>query len=230
MSNQQLTPLQCELREVLQQPGCPLCHLVARAEQTFLDSLTYERIIDVPTREALQQSRGMCARHARDWRALKGSALPIALVYHAGIKDLLRDTESEPGRGLFRKPVTGAQLAQQLDASVPCPVCQLGEQTAARYGGVLLDDINDAEVQAALEACGGLCLTHLRLVLRHAGLSGKAKTLVAVQRRIWAALHDELSEFLRKNDYRFTSDPMGAERDSWLRALHILSGMPLEKE
>ncbi len=230
MSKQTLTHLQRELRAVLVEPGCPLCRLVARDEKTFLDMLTYERMIDIPTREALQKARGMCTRHAQDWRALKGSALPIALVYHVAVKDLLRDTESPPGRGVFRKPVTGAQVAAQLAPTGPCPVCVLGEETAARYGAVLLNDIKEPEVQAALAQAGGLCIPHLRFVLARAGLSGKGPELLEVHRRIWIALQGELEEFLRKNDYRFVDEPMGAERDSWLRALYLLAGVLAPEE
>jgi hypothetical protein len=40
----------------------------------------------------------------------------------------------------------------------------------------------------------------------------------------WQKLNDELTEFIRKNDYRFSKEGMGAERDSWKRAAAALVG------
>ncbi len=50
-------------------------------------------------------------------------------------------------------------------------------------------------------------------------------TLVNAQRRIWVRLVGQLSEFIRKNDYRFVCEPWGEESDAWLRAIAAVSGM-----
>lgn len=40
----------------------------------------------------------------------------------------------------------------------------------------------------------------------------------------------ELKEFMRKSDYRFTGEPMGAEGDSWTRAVAWVTGVGMEKD
>ena len=43
------------LRDALAQPGCPICTLVERVSSRYLDSLLYERVNDVGTREDLRE-------------------------------------------------------------------------------------------------------------------------------------------------------------------------------
>jgi len=53
---------------------------------------------------------------------------------------------------------------------------------------------------------------------------------VNAQRRIWERLLAQLSEFIRKNDYRFRDEPVGEEGDAWLRAIAALAGAQRESE
>ncbi len=226
MADKPLTPLQIELREAMAEWGCPLCRLAARAEQAYIASVNHERVTDVRTREVLKASRGLCARHSRAWQALNGSALGIAIVYQGAVRDLLRDTERLGGGGWFRRGDEAVRLAERLEAHGPCPACILGEETARRFGGLLLKELASAEVQAALRDCGGLCLPHLRMVLRLPGAGGVYRTLIAVQREAWQKLWDALEAFIRKSDYRFRHEPMSAdEESSWFRALDLLTGL-----
>ena len=41
--------------------------------------------------------------------------------------------------------------------------------------------------------------------------------------QVWQEIAD-LGEFIRKNDYRYSDEPVGTERDAWLRALESISG------
>jgi len=194
----ELAPLQLELRAAMASQGCPLCRLATKAERTFIDSLNYERVLDLRTRDALKASRGLCDRHSRMWQHVQGSALGVAIVYRISILDLLRDTdpdELQPG-SLFRRRARAASAASRLEAEVTCPACAIGEDTAARFGGQLLEDIQDAEV------------------------------LMRTQRQAWARLLGELEEFIRKNDYRFADESMTSEEGtSWTRALDALVGL-----
>jgi len=225
MADATMTPLQHRLRETLALGGCPLCRLAEQDEQAFLQSLTYERILDILTRETLQRARGLCAPHARAWRAVRGCALPVALVYRPIIKDLLAQTELQAAQGWFSRSASPHQIGERLATAAPCPACRVGEATARRYAEVLLRDVGNEEVRAALIRGGGLCLPHLRLTLQASGPATGYQALLAAQREAWSALMAELDEFIRKNDYRFQHEALGDERDAWLRALNALVGM-----
>jgi len=230
-SSNELAPLQLEFRAAMASHGCPLCRLATKAERTFIESLNYERVLDLKTRDALKASRGLCDQHSRVWQHVQGSALGVAIVYRISVLDLLRDTETDklqPGPVFRRRGRHGraSTTAGRLEAEASCPACTIGEDTAARFGGQLLEDIRDAEVQALFVACGGLCLPHLRQVLMLRGAERVYELLLRTQRRAWAQLMGELDEFIRKNDYRFADESMTPEEGaSWTRAIDALVGL-----
>lgn len=225
---QELAPLQIELREAMGPWGCPLCRLSLKAEHAFIDSLNYERVLDLNTRDALKASRGLCPHHSRVWERLQGSALGLAIVYRVSVLDLLRDTELDKIRsGTFLRPANPAQeTAERLEASGPCPACEISRSTVERFGDLLLKDIEDPEVQSLLQQSGGLCLPHLRTVLRRKGANRHYEALMGVQRQAWQQLMGELEEFIRKNDYRFSDEVMTPEEGtSWSRVVDVIVGL-----
>lgn len=207
--------------------GCPLCRLEKRAEKLYLDSLTYERILDLNTRDAIKASRGLCESHTRGWRGVKGSALGMAIVYRISVLDLMRDTEDvkQKSKSLLRRASGPAQLAETLEPSGQCVACALLEDTSNRFGDLLLKELRLDDVQTLLRDCGGLCLPHLRQTLLRPRAGKTYKTLIAVQREAWSGLMAELDEFIRKHDHRFRHEKMGSEYDSWLRALDVIVGL-----
>ncbi len=213
----------------MDQWGCPLCRLSSEAEAAYVASLSYERVLDIHTRDALKASRGLCAHHSRIWQRLQGSALGIAIVYRVSILDLLRDTDpvgSRPDRSLLHRRRPAEAVAVRLVASGPCPACEIGETAATRFGGVLLDELADPEMGLLLRNCGGLCLPHLREVLMLPRATQAYDALMGAQREAWQRLMGELEEFIRKNDYRFAGEPMSeAEALSWTRAVDALVGL-----
>lgn len=224
----ELAPLRVELREAMAGTGCPLCRLASKAEHAFIESLNYERVLDLKTRDDLKASRGLCQHHGRVWQHVQGAALGLAIVYRISVLDLVRDTEPEGDRrgGLFRRQGRAAAVADRLEPSLRCPACTLGSETAARYGGLLLRDIEDPDERRLLVACGGLCLPHLRQVLRLRGAERGHDLLMGAQREAWSGLMGDLEEFIRKNDYRFGDEVISPEEGtSWTRALDAIAGL-----
>ncbi len=208
--------------------GCPLCRLSSKAEAAYIASLSYERVLDLNTRDILKASRGLCAHHSRVWQHLQGSALGIAIVYRVSVLDLLRDTDPDraPDRSPFRRRSPAGAAAARLASSGPCPACEVGSAAATRFGEVLLEGIMAPEMGRLLTTCGGLCLPHLREVLRLPQAAPAYDALMRSQREAWQRLVGELEEFIRKNDYRFAGEPMSdAEALSWTRALDALVGL-----
>jgi hypothetical protein len=221
-------PLRAELRDAMEGGGCPLCRLASRAERAYVASLSYERVLDLTTRDALKASRGLCASHTRFWADLQGSALGVAIVYRVTVLDLLRDTEPDTASGGFlsRKRREAQVLAERLEPRVPCPACEIGKSAVARFGEVLLTELADADVRRGFIACGGLCLPHLRTVLSLPQAGRGYEVLIEAQRTVWRGLMAELEEFIRKNDYRFVHEPMTeTESTSWTRALDAVVGL-----
>ncbi|MBN2006930.1 MAG: hypothetical protein JXA21_26490 [Anaerolineae bacterium] len=221
-----LPPLLAKLRQTLSEPGCPLCRLSADAEKAYIDSLNYERVLDLKTRDALKASRGLCAAHSRQWQNLQGSALSVAIVYRVAVLDLLRDTDPAATKGGFLRQDKGpGQMAQRLESSGVCLACEQGAEAAQRFADELIKDLGAEETQNLLRECGGLCLPHLRMALRRPGAGKTHKLLLEAQRAAWQALMADVEEFIRKNDYRFRQEKLSdAEADSWIRAVDALVG------
>lgn len=226
-SKPELAPLQIELREAMDTWGCPLCRLSAKAEQSYIRSLNYERVLDLNTRDALKKSRGLCERHSRKWEKLQGSALGIAIVYRVTVLDLLRDTE-EPkikSQGFLRRLSNSSHLSEDLEAHGTCLACDIGQGTVDRFASLLIQDIDDPELQKSLIGSGGLCLPHLRTALSKKMRTSSSETLISIHRQAWQQMMGELEEFIRKNDYRFQDEKMTEEEGtSWSRVLDMIVG------
>jgi len=93
-----------------------------------------------------------------------------------------------------------------------CPYCQQMQSVAG-----------DALMQSGEQVGQSACLPHLRLVLCGVPVSESLAWLEQLQLRL-KQLGQELDELIRKHDYRFSSEPLGAEQDSWLRAIAFFAG------
>lgn len=110
--------------------------------------------------------------------------------------------------------------------------CDLVEQTLAteeaeRYECPMCVHARNA-AWAALAAAGdsardAACLPHVRLALETATHADARAWASAIASRLESMTRD-LSELIRKHDYRFSDEPLGEERDSWLRALVFFGG------
>ena len=223
--------------------GCPICVMTQGAVARYLESVLYENVNDPPTRDAVIQARGYCNNHSWALREMQG-ALGVALMYRDVLRHVAEELESMPSSG--RLDLFGAQgqgsLFDRLTARAggseangkgqvaadphrACPACQTRDRYEQTYLETLLDHVEDEEMQRSFRASGGLCLIHLDRVAT-ARNDAAPRRLFALQRACMAALHDELSEFIRKHDYRFQGERIGAEGTSWLRAVEMVAGKP----
>jgi len=208
------------------QPGCLICNLVDRDVRRYLDSLLYEYVNAPVTHEAMRASRGLCAQHNSQLVDYGASVLGIAIL-EAAILDEVLMLAASPGGGsaLARlRGGTGRALADQLEPDAPCSACEALNKAQQLHIDALAFHIDDADLAAAYRQSNGLCLPHVRLALRAAPGAGHVAALVAIQTAIWAALKGELDEFARKYDINHADEMMGAEGDSWRRALGLIAG------
>ncbi len=218
-----------DLLEALSQEGCPLCRLGQCVAEQYLDRLLYENVNDPGLRERIRVARGLCHRHAWALTEIRGSGLGIALIYrdvlHTVLQELARDAGDEKRfLSWSLSSSEGVAQADRLMPQGPCPACAQQEEMERIYLHALLRHLDDARLQTAFAGSSGLCLSHLRQALRQAEDNAQRKALLDLQGAIWQQLLAELTEFIRKNDYRFRGEGFGPEGDSWLRALASISG------
>lgn len=219
-----------------------MCYLAQRAERRHLEQVIYDSVNDPPTRARLRESLGYCHEHA--WQLTQAGAstpLGVAFIYRDLLNTVTKALEQggyeRPSRRLSfsqvvetvdrNKPSTYTQTAvQRLTPQKPCPACAHRDNMTTLYAIALMDALgeNDARLRDLLAASDGLCLPHLRRSLELARSETAVTTLFAIHIPKLKSLQAELTELIRKNDYRYTDEKVGEEGDSWLRALRTLVG------
>ena len=228
-----------DLREALQEPGCPVCRLALRVVARYLDNLLYENVNDPGVRHAIREARGFCNVHAWELQKL-GGALGIAIIHRDILETLVRILEA----GRYRAPhllsprrmqamLNGdpshsatTEVVTALSSQAPCPACRHRQEMEDIYLHTLLEHLSDPEWEALYRASAGLCLPHFRRALEVVSDERIYRILVQAQRYIWRHLIDELGEVIRKHDYRYIDEPWGTERDAWIRAIAQVVGQP----
>ena len=229
------------------EPGCPLCRMSQKVVERHLAGIIYDSVNDPEIRLTLRQSYGYCHTHAWLLPGIESSSpLGIAFIY----RDLLNTVTKDLDNGRFQKrsrlslksmkqkldrkqPASNTEnMVKQVQPSKPCPACV--EQIEMDRLAVLamteaLDESNENMITALAES-DGICLPHLRqsLELCHSEIS--FTTLVTQAKEKFLALQSELDEFIRKHDYRFQKEKIGAEKDSWRRAIATMVGQPRHKK
>lgn len=218
-----------ELQAVLEKPGCPICHVGRKMARGRLDALLYDSVNDPESRERLAQVMGFCSTHSRELLTFPGERLGATIIEQAVLKEAQRRLQAlEPAavtglRGWLRAGSQSPDIAP-LGGAGPCPVCADQADIEQRSMRSLVEHLV-GDLEAPLEQAGGLCWPHLELALRTSKDSAVRASLVAVHSRVWQQLIDEMGEFIRKRDYRFSHETItGAETRAVERAIAVLTG------
>ena len=232
---------------------CPLCNIVKKNEQEFLDVFMGASVME-PSRRVEVNERGFCARHLHMMFG-NGNRLGLALMAHTHLKETMGKLDeisqaalacagedakkAAPARLLGRMTKTSAPLAgiagqaeRAAQCAKSCLFCERMEETMARYVHTLVYMWkHEIEFQRAFAASKGLCLEHYAQVMAAAPeqLSGKEleefmRTLTSVEKENLARIEKELEWFTLKFDYRNADKPWGNSQDAVERMLCKLRG------
>jgi hypothetical protein len=220
-------PSRTDLHAAYEFAGCAICGLLQRSERRYIDATLYEHVTDVKWRGEVREARGFCALHTEHVLEVGRSALGVSLVAADIIKTLRESLGASGGGrsgGWLRSALgSGSGAAGVLKPQRPCPICSYLDELGRVYVAAMLDDLATEDGQRAYGRAGAMCLPHFVAAAERGG-SGY-ESLRRQQERAWAQLESELNEFARKNDYRYSGEPMtDAERDAWRRALRALAG------
>jgi hypothetical protein len=222
-----------ELQDALTGGGCPLCRRAQEAVASFLDGLIYEKVNDVGMRHEIRQARGFCNLHASQLRD-HGGALGIAIIHRDVLEHVIRRVQAAEyqadGSWLHSlRQATASEanagLVHDLLPQAKCPACRIRDDVERRSIEVLLQYLDDPEFGRVWRDSDGLCLPHFCQALPQVTGEAAFEALVQVQLKAWTRLRDELKEFIRKQDYRFRAEGLGAEGNSWIRSTEQISGM-----
>jgi hypothetical protein len=214
------------LRE--QREGCAVCRLVNRTGRRYIESLLYEGVNDPGVQAGFRESLGFCSRHA--YMMLDaGDGLGTAILYRAATRELLETLSRIPDtpklqtslRSLLGRPSNEDPVLHEPGRG--CMVCSSEEGAEEVYLRALLGGAQDGSLDGLLDGHGAVCVRHLSKasVLAEGWLP---HALIEVTREALSDLEADLGLYIRHNDYRYSNEPWGKERDSWKRAVAKMVG------
>ena len=224
-----------ELVDAQSKAGCPICRLVYKATDRYLDALLYEAVLDPDVRAKLKRSRGFCAEHTEMLTSKPGRALGVALIY----RDIIRAVSEIADRGrcrgkpslmgglsrkLLGKGRGGEPTASSLVGKQQCPACVIGQEAERNQVELLLAHLQDERLYDAYAKGEGLCLPHFVRALEAVEDEETLRLLVEPQLARYRLMLCDLDEFIRKRDHRFRHETYGEEGDVWLRVLNAVIG------
>ncbi|MCC6905959.1 MAG: hypothetical protein IT326_08965 [Anaerolineae bacterium] len=228
------TPLSYhDLIEHLPHTGCVICNLGQREVSRHLDALLYEFVNDIETHALFRAARGLCNQHAWQFMDFQGHILGVAILYKASIDEVLKIIERAESQGAAKnalKKLIGGNvegksgLSDELEPRAPCTACKALTEAEHLYAKTLSETLTDPRIGAAFRESSGLCLPHLRLVLRYVEDEAKVRLLLDIQTEKWNIIRADLQRFIEMYDYQRSSERMGPERDSPLRGIRSMSG------
>lgn len=231
MSPKAPSTLYHQLRTVLlEQQGCPICHIGQNAGHAYLDGLLWESVNDPGIRATLTDSLGLCKRHSQDLLDFPGERLGVAILQNAILKEALLQLQTHPSPssspGWLRRKLRGHhQDISAPEAASSCPACQQESAAESRALATLVEYFHN-DLDVLLRASGGLCRSHLLAALQQTSPPKAVRTaLIELHVQLWQEVVQALQEFVRKKDYRFRHEPItDEERMAVERSIAILTG------
>jgi hypothetical protein len=220
-----------KLEEALREheEGCAVCRLVNLTGRRYLDNLLYEMVNDPDVQAEFRDSLGFCSRHANLMLGM-GNGLGTAILYRAASRELLKlllQIPDSPRPQVSLRTVLGRRSKGRQAIPEPgtgCMVCRSEEMAEETYLQVLLDSAQSGSLDGLLDGPGAICITHLS---RASALAGGwlPPALVEATREALRDLEVDLGLYVRHNDYRYSNEPWGKERDSWKRIVAKMVGL-----
>lgn len=195
--------------------GCPVCRLAQEAGRDFLVHLLREGKAHEAVYKRIREAGGFCEDHTRWLTRLGAERLgdrrSLARLYGWLLDDLDPD----------------------LIPTSPCPACKAAADyeraSLLALRDLLHPNTGDVDLREQFAAGTGLCLSHFVAAASVIEDGESLRMLTDAQARAWEAISRDLKEYLRKHDYRFSREPKTpAEEQSWVRAVAIISGTPVE--
>ena len=212
------------LLDALKENGCAICTLIKKSVHKSMDDFLYERVNDPGVRKEIRESFGFCNRHA--WQMQKfGDGFGLSIIYHYLLGLLIDKTDKQmDAKTLIKGLLQDKEMRNFQKIQNTCMVCKEAKEVERRYIEVFIENFEDAELQFAFKSSFGLCLPHLLTLLKLCKDAKISAEILRIESAKIKSIIEELKEFERKHDYRFSEEKFGREGDSWIRAIEKLIG------
>jgi hypothetical protein len=208
--------------------------VIHRSAEGFL----YDNTLNAAARQPVIEARGFCPEHTRLVAAIElskdGSTLGINNIY----EEMARSVAGELAAAA--KPRQKSTLVSKLKTAIKkpalpgCPLCKLGDESAANYLSALFEELESEKsaTRAIYETSDGLCYPHLRDGLETlAGARPHAAGFVIDHARKRLLVNaDQMHEYIRKHDWHYRDEKISSEEmAAWRSTLSFFTGLPANK-
>ncbi|MER3446371.1 MAG: hypothetical protein C4291_05765 [Candidatus Dadabacteria bacterium] len=221
---------------------CPVCLLCDEDLRYFYRWYFIEYYHDTTWIDRTLNSRGFCNRHSWDLiRMGKGHEMSVvyeylvksALVKLGRLYKELKKYKPESRINKVIRKITGKKHIQrleeakkQLEPSETCPICKSISNKATEWIHNLIMDLEDERVKGLYYNSQGLCMNHFNQAIKFASPKS-LEILIQKQVEVLRKLNDDLEEYWRKTDYRYSHESKGKEQTAWIRAIKFFVGKEL---
>ncbi len=184
--------------------------------------------MDGEIQQDLRKARLLCNTHSWQLLHFRGHAADIAVMTEAVLDELIKALEADAPAQRATRLLLGQRaspVAAALEPTKPCLCCAHLDRMESNYLDTLASHFHDPIVQETYAVSEGLCLPHFRQFTKLLKNPAETKIAVRAQVNIWKILKDELGLFLIRTSHGSSDDqPIGAEADSWKRAVKQIVG------
>ena len=141
-----------ELQKASGKPGCPLCSIIGKRAEQYIDNMLFEHISDPPFRAAYRKAGGFCSFHSRHLESFR-DGLAVAIL----------------GRDILEERLNSIEKKKPWAPEGRCPVCIEQEKIEEEYLSFLAkaggEDPEARELRTFFCASDGLCFPHYAKLL-----------------------------------------------------------------
>lgn len=222
-----------DFREACATSGCPFCALRLQRVRRYLSRLLYEYATAPDMHARLAASRGFCARHAalasEVLRTERTDGVPVALLYESVVAGALASLEEARRRTRRGRTASRAvRLVQALEAQGPCPPCEFERNADTDAVRLLVQELEQDQgrgpLARAYRESAGACMPHLARLARECTADASLDWLLDHAQAAMVRLASELTAYIDKHGLDRRHEPLGEERDCWIRAMERFAG------
>lgn len=227
-----------EFRQACSTKGCPFCSIAQLRTKRYISGLLYEYVTAPDIHKRLADSGGLCNRHAWLLQYIAHSeekdGMGVAIFYGSVVARVIGELDAVGGHGApgartgRGKNALAAIVAEGMRPRRTCLACEHqveGERFTVRQ---FLDELEDAGAGSVLVKAyvqsAGACLPHFEALMEGRPSDRAVEWLVANQQERFIELAAQLETYVRKHEVQHKHEPMGVERDSWVRVIELCIG------
>ncbi len=176
-----------EITDAFETKGCPVCHLLDRYEDQYMEALFYESVNDGNIRMKMEQSQGLCPLHTQKFLKA-GDILGLSIL----------------GADLIEEWLIALDRNNVVDTT--CLLCEQRSQTERRLNRAFARYFYLKEFRDAFEHSAGLCKKHFHQIQMLIKDQHLADEFIKIEEVKIKKLIANLYEVIRKHDYRFQNE------------------------